>query len=241
MRPEEIKKQIYAEPAAVFGFLREEDYETRLVAFDAYIDLLGEDEHAGGTISDFVEIVALELIPQMAESRDALQLAALSHILASIGGFAVDMANPSPLVGLIEVILSLRNHTNIRVATSAIMCLGMIFKAMPEEMSESRARSLLEMLSSASPLILQASAKAWGEICTSAPKKSAIASARMFELLQHEGRDVRLDALGFFLTLARQIPAECSFALPLLREIRDSDPDNEVAERASATIQAISR
>ncbi len=243
LRFEEVTGRISTDPNAVFDYLREEDLTTRIIACEAYVGLISINESlVRGSLADFIELLKTELLPDLATRRDSESIGALSRIVFLIGDSAMMLSNPSSLIGLLDSsLLKLIEHPSARVVSAAVCALGKVFRAMPEEFSENHALRLLSLLKSKDTAILSAAASAWGEISSVNPKAGSKAASRIFMLLQNPNSDVRNQAVGYFFSLGRRTPVECAFALPVLREIRASDADKMVRERAWAAVQAISR
>ena len=224
-----------------FKHLRDKDYTVRLRAFDQYVNLADDESSLSGTISDFVEILSKEIIPELAESRDSIQLGALVYILDRLGEFSLELGKPTPLIKLIDRIFSITNHSNDRIASSAIRCLSKLFQSMPEELTTQYSEGLTFLLTSKVSSILSAAVDAWSRIANVSSDKAVIVEPKIFELLENDNPEVRIQAVGFFLNIGKRMKGECSYALPVLRQIRDNDHDVRIRARASAAIQAISR
>ncbi len=235
----EIDK-IWAGGDDLFERLRDEDYIVRLKAFDSFIAESAEEE-PGAVLSDFVEIIDMEIIPELSASKTPTHLEALAYIYRRLGEFALALPNPSSLTGLIDRMIGSIGHSSARVSAMALAGLGMIFQAMPDELFGERSDALRSALAFEDEAALDAAVSAWSRIASVAPKKALFVTGEVFALLRHSDARVRNQALGYFYTLGKKMKSECSFALPALRELRDGDSDMSIRERASAAIQAISQ
>ena len=206
------------------------------------MDIASNDEsQVSSSFADFVEIIAVEIIPNLGDSQEPIDAGALEYILKRIGDLALELSNPSPLINIIDVLLELSIHKSVRTATGAISAAGKIFQAMPEELSPERLAKMLDVFESKEPPVIASAAEAWGRIANVDYIKGNEASTKIFSLLENRDSEIRNQAIGYFFSLGRRIKSECSFVLPVLRQIRDNDENEQVRERAGAAIQSITK
>lgn len=224
----------------LFKLLRDEAIEIRLTAFDAMIRLIIEgDSVAAAMISDFVGIIRLEIIPNLSEESDPEKRGALMHVLESLYLLAKRVSRAENLISLTGICRDLFKHPSPRIQAGSVRLFGSLNTLNPFELDDATVNRLLRFLASNEPEVRLASVCAWSDICDSAPSRCADALSAIYNLLADSDSDVRAEAAGYFLSLAKIGVADCAVALPLLRTIRDDDPNYLVRERAGAAVQAI--
>ena len=236
----QLKDLIAGSPDLAIRYIRQSDINVRISAFEAFC-LLASNHPArvDNIIADFGEVLRMEVIPVLVAETEPIYLQALAQISYGIGFLVSKMPNPSRLISLLPTLFDLLSHPYPRVKIGAVSGLGYFIGALPEEFDDSRINLLLRILADDDPEVRASAAFAWGNIALGGSKKATEAIGKIYGLLTDSHEMVRGEACGFFNSLATYYPAECAVALPLLRELRDSDPNIIVKERAAASVQAI--
>jgi len=224
----------------LYRLLRDEAIEIRLTAFDAMIRLLAEgDSFAVAMLADFVGIIRVEIIPNLAEESDPEKRGALSHVLESLLFLSKSVSQAENLILLTDSCIELFKHPSPRIEAVSIRLFSAIYILNPSELDDTTVNKLLRFLVSHESEVRLAAVSAWCNICDSTPERVSDALSAIYKLLTDSDANVRAEAAGYFYNLAKNGVADCRVALPLLRTIRDTDPNNLVRERASAAVQAI--
>jgi len=241
MELEIIETAIRADPDQLFRFLRDPSLELRISAFDAFRHMLcNSDPIAIRSIADFVAVLKIELIPNLADEADVDKRGALAHVARGIAVIARAIDKPEAFIPIIPLTVELLKHPYPGVKAALMGALGELYRANPDELDDHATNRLLRFFDNSDPEVLAATASAWGNIALGNPDSGLQALSPIYRLLANEHPRVRAEAAGFFRSLASESGEECSIALPQLREMRDSDPDDTVRERAGAAVQAIS-
>jgi len=235
-----IKAAISNNPESVFGFLRDEDVGTRVAAFDAFRQMaISKSANIGGFLADFVEVMRVEVIPNLADESEPEKRAALAKIAYDIGTLANRLNNPATLLPLLQPLVKLLNHPYPKVRSALISGIGWLLRANPGEITEELINRLLRGFFEDDAEVRAATVFAWGNIAQTNPDEAGEAVGPIYRLLGDEFDIVRAEAAGFFHSFAKHRAADCALALPELRQLRDSDESSTVRERASAAVQAI--
>jgi len=224
----------------LFQDLRDESLRLRMASFDTFIeDILRGDLKAKGTISDFLSVIRVEIIPGLAYDYDPERLGALIHALKALCKLCKKAPDSGNFVPFIKTCLNLTGMPYYNVKASSIEALGKLYSINPDELDDDSANKLLRFFDSESPEIRSATASAWSDIAVTNPEKAVLAISPAYKLLQDNDSNVRAESAGFFHTLADEDCGECTVALPLLRQLKDNDPNILVRERAGAAVLAI--
>mgnify|MGYP005636973961 CR=1 FL=1 len=227
-------------PDIIFDLLRDKDPGTRVVAFEAFRQIAATDQsRVGSILADVVNVLKIEVLPNLTNETDPECREALTRIAYGIGTLAGKIDNPSTILPLLGPLIELLNHPYPRVRAAIISGIGSFFRALPDELDDPIINILLRPFRDLESEVRAAAAFAWGSIAHSSPEKAASAISPVFALLSDTNETVRAEAAGFFQSLGKKLQGECTMALPILREMRDNDPNEIVRERASAAVQAI--
>jgi len=224
----------------LFQKLRDKSLRLRMASFDTFIeDILRGDLKAKGTISDFLSVVRVEIIPGLAYDYDPERLGALIHALKALCKLCNKAPDGGNFIPFIKTCMELTGMPSYNLKASSIRTLGKLYSINPDELDDVSSNKLLRFFDSESPEILSATASAWSDIAVTNSEKAVLAISPAYRLLQDDDSNVRAESAGFFHTLADEDCGECTVALPLLRELKDNDPDVLVRERAGAAVLAI--
>lgn len=224
----------------LFQGLRDKSLRVRMASFDTFIaDILRGDLRAKGTISDFLSVVRVEIIPGLANDYEPESHGALSHVLKGICKICKKAPDRGNFVPFIKTCLDLTGIPSYNLKAASIRTLGKLYSINPDELDDVSANKLLRFFDSEASEIRSASATAWSDIAVSNPDIAVLAISPAYRLLQDDDSNVRAESAGFFHSLADEDCGECTVALPLLRELKDNDPDVLVRERAGAAVLAI--
>ncbi len=241
MNIDRISGAIQANPEEIFVYLRDSDVGTRLAAFDAFLRMAkGKNPGVIGILSDFIAVMKIEIIPNLADETDIIKREALVHLAGGIGSLSRNLDNPSSILPLLDIFIELFNHPYPGVKAALIKAVGEILRRNFSEIDDRISNKLLRSFGDFEPSVKAAALSAWGNIASTAPQSAVMAIGPAYRLLQDENAQVRAEAAGFFVVIAKTAVEECATALPLIDELRSNDPDSGVRERASAAIQAIS-
>lgn len=240
MEFERIEKALQNDPDLLYRLLRDESLEVRLTAFDTFIKLLDKgDSGAKKLFSDFITVVRIELIPNLSDESDIDKRGGLIHVLKGIQKLCNSSASGGSFVAFIDTCLQLTKHPYSRIKATTLLTLGKLFRKNPDELDDSRANRMLRFFNSNEAEVRAAAAAAWSDISSSSTTKAEGAISSIYGLLQDNSPSVRAEAAGFFHSLADGGYGESAVALPLLRKMKQEDPDELARERAGAAAQAI--
>ncbi|HDR90812.1 MAG TPA: hypothetical protein ENN75_01040 [candidate division Zixibacteria bacterium] len=224
----------------LFQNLRDKSLRVRMASFDTFTsDILRGELKAKGPISDFLSVVRVERIRGLAYDNDPESHGALNHVLKRICKLCRKAPDGGNFVPFIKTCLDLTGMPYYNVKASSIEALGKLYLVNPDELDDASANKLLRFFDSEASEIRSATASAWSDIAISNPEKAVNAISPAYRLLQDDDPNVRAESAGFFHSLADEECGECTVALPLLRKLKDNDPDVLVRERAGAAVLAI--
>ncbi len=235
-----IENAVNNNPDLLYRLLRDETVDIRLIAFDTFLRLLNrEDSSAKKVFSDILTVIRVELIPNLSDESDLDKRGGLIHVLDGIQGLCCSTFNGGNFVPFIDTCFELTKHPFPKVKASALRTLGKLFMRNPDELDDTRANKMLRFFSSNEGVVRTAAVGAWSDLSISAVEKAVEAISPIYRLLQDDDAEVRAEAAGFFHSLADAGCDQCAVALPLLRQIKNSDTDDFPRERAGAAVQAI--
>ena len=235
-----IIEELIAEPSRVAFYLSCGDIELTIAGFDAFISAAKSnkrifEEHSKIVIS----ILCFETVPNLMSDNSPICREALCKIIEGIRELVFIFNDKDIFVPVFPQLEVLILSPSPSVKASAMRCLGSLIRAHPTKSSEKVIEKLSDELKSPESRVRVAALNAWGEIVESSPLSARKVTGKIQELLTDPTPMVRAEAAGYFKIIAEKKCPECASALPILRFLRDKDPDELVRERASAAIQAI--
>lgn len=236
----EIRRKISENPEFVFDYLRSDDLGIKLYSVILFVENTRNKQPERQTLLDFLSIISHEYLPYLLANNGPQFDEALARTLDALAELFEKYDEKGLLERIIPQIIECAKHRVPKVSASALKFLG----EFPDIFESNDRKNILDIFSKA----LESDIAKIRISAIEGIEAVSINNSKIREyfippiqgLLGDSDSEVRLSAVGFFLTIAKSAKENISFMLPLLRELRENDPDTAVRERASALIQQIS-